>query len=48
VIRDEDPPGILQREIKGNPLKQWKPRDVFQAYKGSMVRASPARFPWSG
>ena len=34
MIRDEDPLGILHREITGKPLRQWKPWDVFHAYKG--------------
>lgn len=42
-IMDEDPEGILRRETKDDPLKQWRPWDVFQAFTGGKVQGEPGK-----
>ena len=42
-IRDEDPDGVLQQALNEDPLRQWRPWEVFNAYTGGKPQGSPGK-----
>jgi D-alanyl-D-alanine carboxypeptidase len=42
-IRDEDPNGTLHFQLKNDPLKQWKPLEVVEAYTGGKVQGEAGK-----